>query len=153
MKTGSCLWLPVCLFVPESECFHDGKELLDREGGSSYEAAVNVWSGHEVFRVLGIHASSVEDGAVVCYFLSVLACDSLADMGVDLLCLIGRGCLTGTDCPDRFVGNDETGKVFGRKLKEGFPDLFVNDGEMLACFALFQYFSDTEYGSEVVGEG
>ena len=106
----------------------------------------------ELAGVAGLAAATVEYGGVFGYFFAVFFGDDAAYVFVDFLGLLGCGGLASADGPDGFVGHDNFAKVFGGEVEQSVFELGFDYIEVLAGFALFEYFADAEYGRQAVGE-
>ena len=73
-------------------------------------------------------------------------------MGVNLLCLVGRGGLAGADGPHGLVGDDHFFHLLGGEMEETFFDLTLHHVELTAGFALLKHLADTYDGFKAMGQ-
>ena len=73
-------------------------------------------------------------------------------MCVDFFCLISCSSLTCTNCPYRFVSQDDLTEVFSRQAKQRTFNLSIYYFKVLSSFSFFQYFTNTEDRSQTVSQ-
>ena len=105
-------------YLARSACFlrlhgslHHGGEGVGLEGGAADEGTIDVLLLEEAGDVLGLGRAAVEDADAIGGLLAKDLGQGLADGAADLLGVIGRGSLAGTDGPDGLVGDDILGGV------------------------------------------
>jgi hypothetical protein len=67
-----------------------------------------------------------------------------SDESVDFFSLFGGSGLSGTDGPDGFIGNDDSGVIFSRELALQSVELSGDDVQSFIAFSLLKRFTDTE---------
>ena len=70
---------------------------------------------------------------------------------MNLLCLLGASNLSGTNSPDRLVGNDDLGPV--RNLISNGLQLGSDNVDGLVGFSLFQALSNAQNDTDISGKG
>ena len=106
------------------------------ETGTTDQEAIDILLLAKLLAVLLADAAAVQDAGVVGDLLADLLGEPLADVGVDLLGLLGGGDLAGADGPDGLVGDDDAAPVRDPGLEGG--QLAGDVGERLAGLALLQ---------------
>ena len=93
-------------FGDKLKTFADGDEVLGLEGSTTNQATINILLGENLLGVAGLAATTVENGGALCSLTELLGQDA-ADVGVNLLGLLGGSGLAGTDSPYGFVGEHD----------------------------------------------
>ena len=114
------------------------------ESCATDKTSVDVLLCEEFDCVRRFAAASVEDGQVFSDRGTELLLYNAADASMDLLCLLCRGGLAGTDGPYRLIGDDDIGHILGRELVEDVHNLFLDDIEMPSFFPLGQVLAYAE---------
>jgi hypothetical protein len=109
------------------------------ERGTTDQETVNVLLFGQVLAVLLVDAATVQDASLFRHLVADLLLEPVADAGVNLLCLLGRGDLAGANSPDGLVGNDNLGpEVRGAELALEGLELLGNDLESPVALALLE---------------
>jgi len=89
----------------------DAEEVVGLEAGTADQGTVNVSLGHQALDVIRLDTAAIEDAHGIGRRLTEQACQQAADEGVHLLRLGVAGGLSGTNRPDRLVGDDRLGQL------------------------------------------
>src|SRR5699024_4382733 len=124
----------------------DRGELLGLQRRTPDEGAGDVLTGHDVRDAAGLDRTSVEHPYPVGGLLRVQRDELLPDGAADLLGILRRGHLTGTDGPHRFVGDDDGLGLLGRDALEAAGDLRGDVGDVLPRLTHLQPLTDADDG-------
>lgn len=121
------------------------------ERGSSYKKAVNVSLASKFVSVGWLDRTTVNDASGFCYFRVDVSREPCAKGCVDFLGLLRGSNLSGSNGPDRLVGNNYIAPVCDGGGNGG--ELALVDLNSLPCLALFEQFADASYNGEALGNG
>lgn len=124
-------------------------EIFGLERGTADKSAVDFGLGEEFERVCRVDASAVLDSGCSLDF----GREKRADESTDSVGLFGIADFSGSDCPNRFIGDNEWGKFFGGQSSEGAFYLGSDDSVGLASFPFGEGFSAADDWDESGGEG
>ena len=131
----------------------DGNEGGGFEACAAYECAIDVGLTEEDFGVVRFDAAAVENTGAFGKRRIITSGEPFAKVFVRGFGLFRGSGYAGTDGPDGFVGDDDTGCGVFIDLVEGALHLPVEDFFGEACGAFVEEFSDAEYGYEPAGVG
>ena len=100
-----------CECASPSKSGDDAHEVLGLERRATDESAVDIGFGEEFGSVRRLAATAIEDSSVVGYLRAIFLSEQRAYKGMYLLCLLGCRSFTCSDCPDRFVCNNNICKL------------------------------------------
>jgi len=126
--------------------FNDFVKAFGLHGGAADEAAIDIGLAKEFAGVVGFDGAAVEDSDKIrCFGVGDL-CDFGANHGANTFGFRSVAGLSGADCPNRFVGDDEAVKLGGVNILEGTLELGGDDFISFASFALGEGFADAKDG-------
>src|SRR6185436_9850684 len=105
---------------------------------------VDVGKCHELADVVGLHASAVDDVAMVGSVAAEPLSQALPDVRVCLAGLFGGRVAAGSYGPHRLVGNDEAANLIAGHAVEPDLDLTIEDLECLIAFAFLERLTDAD---------
>src|SRR5678815_3443453 len=125
----------------------DGEEILGDQRCAAYQATVDVRLG-EQFRGIGrFHAAAIQD-AQRARNCSIDSRQFATNVGMDGLCLGGRGGTPGSDRPDRLVRHDRRAERANPAAFEHRVELLADDRLRGAGIALPERFADAQHRNE-----
>src|SRR4029453_4314190 len=86
----------------------DSQEALGFQARSAYQSAINIRLPHQIADVFRFDASAVQNPNLLGRFVAELLGEPVANGTMRFLGCLRRGRTPGTDCPDRFVGENDT---------------------------------------------
>src|ERR1044072_3076737 len=138
--------------LPAGAGVDDSQEFARVKAGAADEEAVDVGLRDELRRVVGLDRAAVEEAQRGGEGGRAEGGEALAQEGVRLLRLPGRGDLTGADGPDRLVGDDPRVAVGGRGGQRS-GELALDHGERLTGAALVARLAEAEDRAQAVAHG
>ena len=110
----------------------------------SYQETIDVLLLEKINGVLFSDGTTVDNSDGVRDVLGDFLGQMSSDESVDFFSLFGGSGLSGTDGPNGFVGNDDSGVIFSRELALQSVELSGDDVQSFIAFSLLKRFTDTE---------
>src|SRR5881296_2369887 len=123
---------------------NNAEEALRFQARTTDQRAVNVRLAHQVAYVLTLDAPAVQDPNRPRRLIAKLLSKPIADGGVRFLRSFRRCSASGTDRPDRFVGENNTQKVGGCQAIETARKLLIDYLLEVSRFPLCERFADAQ---------
>src|SRR5437867_6129207 len=123
---------------------NNAEEALRFQARTTDQSAVNVRLAHQVAYVLTLDAPAVQDSNRLRRLVPKLLSKPIADGGVRFLRSFRRCSTSGTDRPDRFVGENDTQKVGGCQAVETARKLLIDYLLEVSRFPLCKCFADAQ---------
>ena len=140
VTAATSIWTSVRLLL--SSGGDDACEIGSLESRTTDKTAVDILLGEELSSIARLHGATILDTDRLSRLGADELCERLADKGMDLLSLIGRGGLAGADRPHRLVRNHELVAISGGDILEADVHLALDDFVELSGFALLERLAD-----------
>src|SRR5581483_4393620 len=121
----------------------DRQKFFGCEARAADQGAVDIINRHQLRGVVRLHRSAIEDADLLCR-LTIAGGERLANEAVHIGDVSRRWRQSGTDRPDRLVGDGEIGRAVRRRTL----DLPAHHGAGMTGIALGTRFADTNNGRE-----
>mmetsp|Transcript_9727 Transcript_9727/g.20361 ORF Transcript_9727/g.20361 Transcript_9727/m.20361 type:complete len:298 (-) Transcript_9727:20-913(-) len=128
----------------------DDVEEVCLERGASDQTSIDIGLSQKSYGIGTLHGSSVLDAGGDSNFFADVLFDPFADIGMGFLCHLRCGGEAGSDGPDGFVSNSDTGPVFGGQGLGQRCQLLGADFHGDSGFTFFLLFTDGKHDLEAV---